>query len=212
MVALAKRSFRTLRGSIGALSGAAGEEARRVLSSEAQILDWFRPIRDQRVNAIRIRHHGDFHLDRVLYTGKDFVISGFDGDPDRPLSEGRIKRSPLRDVASMLRSMHYASVAALFGEVPGIIPDSTLSPSLESWARFWYSCVAATFLKGYQSVPDRGLVATENRHEFTIMLNAFLMEKAVAELEYELTHRPDWVRVPLRGILGLLETREEVPA
>ncbi len=95
------------------------------------------------MSGTRIRNHGDYHLSNVLFTGSDWVITNFEGDPGRPLSERRIKRSALRDVATMLRSFHYVSHAALFGDVPGIVPSREAHPQLEKWARVWYHWVSA---------------------------------------------------------------------
>ena len=90
-----------------------------------------------------------------LFAGSDWVITNFEGDPTRPLSERRIKRSALRDVATMLRSFHYVSHAALFGDVPGIVPSREAHPQLEKWAHVWYHWVSAIFLKEYLAVPAR---------------------------------------------------------
>jgi maltose alpha-D-glucosyltransferase/alpha-amylase len=140
----------------------------------------------------------------VLYTGRDFVIIDFEGEPARPLSERRIKRSPLRDVAGMLRSFHYASYAALYGQVPGVRPEDFLA--LEPWARFWYTWVSVTYVKAYLATAHQASFLPEERTDRQVLLDVFLLEKAVYELGYELNSRPEWVEVPLQGILQLLET------
>jgi maltose alpha-D-glucosyltransferase/alpha-amylase len=143
----------------------------------------------------------------VLYTGKDFVIIDFEGEPARPLSERRIKRSPLRDVAGMLRSFHYAAYASLFEQGKKGVLNSHPGgvASLEPWARFWHVWVSTTFTKAYLAAANQGSFLPRNRVELQILLDAFLLEKAVYELSYELNNRPDWVRIPLHGILQLLE-------
>jgi maltose alpha-D-glucosyltransferase/alpha-amylase len=118
------------------------------------------------------------------------------------LSERRIKRSPLRDVAGMLRSFHYASYMALFGQVPGIRPEDF--PALEPWAHFWYTWVGVAFLKAYLAVAKDESFMPRDPIELQILLDAYLLEKAVYELGYELNNRPDWLKVPLRGLLQLL--------
>jgi len=140
----------------------------------------------------------------VLYTGRDFVIIDFEGEPARPLSERRIKVSPLRDVAGMLRSFHYASYAALFGQVPGVRPEDF--PALEPWACFWYTWVSVAFLKAYLAAAKDEPFLPKDPTELQVLLDAYLLAKAVYELGYELNNRPDWLKVPLRGLIQLLVT------
>jgi trehalose synthase-fused probable maltokinase len=139
-----------------------------------------------------IRHHGDYHLGQVLWDGEDWVVLDFEGEPARSLPERRRKRSPLRDVAGMLRSFAYAATAYEFrsGSPP---PDG------------WEERARQEFLEGYFSTVDRTLVppSEEGRNR---LLAVFELEKAVYELRYELNNRPDWVRIPVAGILRLLES------
>ena len=153
---------------------------------------------------MRIRCHGDYHLGQVLYTGSDFVIIDFEGEPARPLSERRIKRSPLRDVAGMIRSFHYASHAALSSQGPVDIRPEDL-PILNYWAQLWYLWISATFLQSYLAVTSETGLLPSDQEDLGMMLDAYLLDKAVYEVGYELNSRPNWVRVPLRGILQLLE-------
>jgi maltokinase len=138
-----------------------------------------------------IRHHGDFHLGQTLWADDDWVLLDFEGEPARSLPERRRKRSPLRDVAGMLRSFAYAASAA---EVQrGIEPP----PGWEQRAR-------EEFLAGYRSTIDQSLVPSGAAMDR--LLTVFELEKAVYELRYELNNRPDWVKIPVAGILRLLET------
>jgi maltokinase len=141
-----------------------------------------------------IRHHGDFHLGQTLWTGDDWVILDFEGEPARPLPERRRKRSPLRDVAGMLRSFAYAASASSL--LRGVDPP----PEAEARAR-------ADFLEGYRSSVDQLLVPSGSTMEK--LLAVFELEKAVYELRYELNNRPDWVKIPVAGIQRMLE--EETP-
>src|SRR5919109_699988 len=175
------------------------EEAQQVLDLEAEIRRRYRSLLQHKLNTMRIRAHGDYHLGQVLYTGRDFVIIDFEGEPARPLSERRIKRSPLRDVAGMLRSFHYASYAGLFGQVPGVRPEDFVA--LEPWARFWYIWVSAAFVKAYFAGAKEALFLPKDPQELQVLLDAYLLEKVIYELGYELNSRPDWVKVPLQGIL-----------
>jgi maltose alpha-D-glucosyltransferase/alpha-amylase len=205
MLALANRSLHLLRQQVTSLPPDARADAREVLGLESAIHGRFRGIHDRRISAARIRHHGDYHLGQILCTGKDIVIIDFEGEPGRPLSERRIKRSPLRDVAGMLRSYHYASQAVLLGQVSGVVPRPEILPALRSWADFWYRSVCAEFLKGYLETAGRAATfLPRSRQELKVLLDALVLEKATYELGYELNHRPDWVRIPLLGMLSLV--------
>src|SRR5436853_4934333 len=120
-----------------------------LLESKETIFAVAKKILEQKMNGQKIRCHGDYHLGQVLVTGKDFSIIDFEGEPARPLSERRIKRSPLRDVAGMLRSFDYASHAALSHEASGAIFRPEDADRLEPWARFWAGWVSAAFLRSY---------------------------------------------------------------
>jgi maltose alpha-D-glucosyltransferase/alpha-amylase len=149
-----------------------------------------RELLNRPMTARRIRVHGDYHLGQVLFTGGDFVIVDFEGEPTRPLSERRLKRWALRDVAGMLRSFAYA------GEQVGT-----------EEARTWARSVAAGFYSSYLDIAQRGSFLPADAQEQELLLNAMLMEKVLYELRYEIDHRPDWVHIPLRGLLELMQER-----
>jgi maltose alpha-D-glucosyltransferase / alpha-amylase len=175
----------------------------QVLDLEHAVLERFHRILEGPMTAVRIRTHGDFHLGQVLWTGKDFAIIDFEGEPAVPLGQRRIKRSPLRDVAGMLRSFHYAAYSRLFSGEVG--PDD---PSvLEPWVLFWYRWVSAAYLAGYflMAGPGEPRILPERFEESGLLLETFLLEKAVYEIGYELDHRPEWVKLPVQGLVQLLE-------
>jgi maltose alpha-D-glucosyltransferase/alpha-amylase len=174
-----------------------------VLSRESDILACFAGLLTGRLEASRIRCHGDYHLGQVLFTGKDFVIVDFEGEPDRPASERRIKASPLRDVAGMLRSFHYAAHAAMRGRAPSLISEHVHLPR-ENWAEFWTAWTSAAFLQSYLESADAGSFNPPDRMQVRTLLTCYLMEKALYELRYELNNRPDWAGIPLEGIRHLL--------
>jgi maltose alpha-D-glucosyltransferase/alpha-amylase len=182
--------------------------ARRVLQLEQAILRRFRRVIDHKVGGFRIRCHGDFHLGQVLFTGNDFIITDFEGEPLHPLSERRLKRSPLRDVAGMLRSFHYAAFAALNAQAERAPLRQQDRPAMEQWANAWYAYVSGAFLNGYFTSIHPTSVLPTAPEELWQLLDAFVLEKAVYELGYELNNRPDWVALPLRAILQLVETGE----
>jgi maltose alpha-D-glucosyltransferase/alpha-amylase len=206
MLGRTTQAFLQLRQRLKQIPEPALTDARHVLQLEQEIRQRFLAIRDKRISAARTRVHGNLNLPEVLYTGRDFVFIDFEGEPERALSERRIKRSPLRDVASMLRSFHYASHAALYGEVPGVIPRAEDRESLELWARYWSRWVSVAFLKEYIAVAGQAVFMPKTREGVGTMLYLYLLEKALHEVYFELTNRPDWVRIPLRGILQLIES------
>ena len=178
------------------------EEASFTLDSEQKILDQFQEVLSRKFSSMRIRIHGDYHLGQVLYTGKDFFIIDFEGEPARTVSERRWKRSPLRDVAGMIRSFHYAAHVALLKE-SSIRPEDI--PILKPWASLWYRYLSGIFLGSYLESAGYASFIPPDKEELKVMLKAFLLEKVVYELGYELNNRPDWVIVPLKGIRDLLE-------
>ena len=157
---------------------------------------------------MRVRCHGDYHLGQVLYTGRDFVIIDFEGEPARRLGERRIKRSPLRDVAGMIRSFYYAAYIALRGQASTVLRPEDL-PRLEEWACAWYLWVSATFLKSYLQFTADIPVLPQSRENVRVILDAHLIDKAMYEISYELNNRPDWVWLPLQGMLQMLEAPEK---
>ncbi|MEO8225900.1 MAG: putative maltokinase, partial [Gemmatimonadota bacterium] len=173
--------------------------AERVLGAEQSILGRARRLLDRRIAATRIRVHGDYHLGQVLYTGRDFVIVDFEGEPSRSLSERRFKRSPLRDVAGMLRSFDYAAAHAL-RHGPVRTGDAH---ALRRWGVYWSRWVSIAFLQGYLTRSGAAPFLPSGE-SLDSMLEFYLVEKAVYELRYELNNRPDWVPIPLEGIAALL--------
>ncbi len=181
------------------------ENGKRVLARQDAIMACFRLLTDHKITAKRLRCHGDYHLGQVLYTGKDFVIIDFEGEPARPVSERRIKRSPLRDVAGMLRSFHYAVYSALFDEEARGSFQADRREQMEAWAEDWRLLVCSEYLRTYLSRTEDAGFLPNTPEEIKVLLDAYLMEKAVYELGYEMNNRPDWVRIPLQGIEQLLE-------
>ncbi|HET7710899.1 MAG TPA: maltose alpha-D-glucosyltransferase, partial [Thermoanaerobaculia bacterium] len=179
-------------------------DAKSLLDREADLQKRMRSIMTGRIGGMRIRTHGDFHLGQVLYTGNDFVIIDFEGEPARPLSERRIKRSALRDVAGMLRSFHYAPYAVTEGQTPGNVYRGEDVAVLEPGARFWYRWVASTFLRAYLAASREEKHLPPSTEEIDALLSAHLLEKSLYEIGYELNNRPRWVKIPIRGVIELL--------
>lgn len=201
----ADRAFDVLRDKASTLKGEAGHSAKRLLASEQDVRRRFSSFRESTVSALRIRHHGDYHLGQVLYTGDDFVIIDFEGEPARPLSARRMKTLAMRDVAGMVRSFSYAAFAALFGQVPGVPSDAENRSRVEAWASFWATAVSREFLKSYLAKALGSNFAGNDVAEKRMLFDAFILQKALYEVSYELNNRPDWVQIPLGGILGLID-------
>jgi maltose alpha-D-glucosyltransferase/alpha-amylase len=201
---LSARVFETLRTVRPGLPADTAVLADLLLANENRLAQRFRALLNGRIDALRIRCHGDFHLGQVLFTGSDFVILDFEGEPARSLSERRLKRSPLRDVAGMLRSFDYAAQGALLDFTREGVIRAEDAPRLAPWARLWREWVSSAFLRTYlRGVADTRLVP-ESREQLESLLDVLLLEKAVYELGYELDNRPDWAAIPLRSILELL--------
>jgi maltose alpha-D-glucosyltransferase/alpha-amylase len=181
------------------------ELAQTVLNRQEQIMRRFQLVLNQKITAMRTRTHGDYHLGQVLYTGKDFIIIDFEGEPARSLSERRMKRSALRDVAGMLQSFNYAARMALRDEIESGMTSPEHLPLMEQWAQLWYSWVSAAFLNSYLATASKGSFLPQTRAELQVLLDGYVLEKVIYELGYELNNRPDWVEIPLRRILQLLE-------
>jgi maltose alpha-D-glucosyltransferase/alpha-amylase len=204
MQALAKKNLILLRKNINNLPDNAKELTSEILKHEKAVTGCFAALLKSKISAVKIRIHGDYHLGQVLYTGNDFVIIDFEGEPARTLSERRIKRSPLRDVAGMIRSFHYAAYTSIL-KYAAVRPEDI--PILETWVCLWYRYVGRTFLKSYLDTAGNAPFVPKDREVLNIMLKAYLMEKAIYEIGYELNNRPDWIIIPLRGIKHLLEIK-----
>ena len=196
------RVLSLLQKNLKKLPDGARSEATRVLEKEKDILAQFHRILETKITATTIRLHGDFHLSDVLYTGKDFVIIDFEGEPGRALSERRLKRSPFKDVAGIIRSFHYAVSSALL--FSGAYRPEDVE-KLEPWADIWYRTVSGVYLNAYLFEVEEAPFVPGDRKEVETLLRCFLLEKAVHELGRELDNRPDWIVIPLRGIERLLK-------
>ncbi|MFA5422675.1 MAG: maltose alpha-D-glucosyltransferase [Phycisphaerae bacterium] len=202
MRALTLEVFGELESSLSGLKNEVADEARQLLSAKQKILERFRNITARKIQGLKIRIHGDYHLGQVLYTGKDFIIIDFEGEPARSLSERRLKQSALRDVAGMMRSFHYAAYGSAI-----LRPGNHTADSQDSrqWTDLWYRCVSKIFLGSYlAAVGDAELIPKDTK-DIRTLLDAFLLEKAIYEVGYELNNRPDWLIIAIKGTLQLLK-------
>ncbi len=196
---LVKDRFKLLENSLDKLNDETKALAKKVLELESSILECFSEIYQVRINAIKTRIHGDYHLGQVLFTGKDFVIIDFEGEPGFSFSERRLKKNPLKDVAGMMRSFHYAA----YGKI--LLNENYREKDLEvlgEWADQWQHYTSRFYFGAYM---ERMGMGKELSKEDEILIRTYLIEKAVYELGYELNSRPDWANIPLRGIYYLMQ-------
>jgi maltose alpha-D-glucosyltransferase/alpha-amylase len=208
MQSLARQELQLLKTKLKELPEAARKEAQTILGREKEILERFRRILKTKLTGMRIRIHGDYHLGQVLYTGNDFVIIDFEGEPARPLSERRLKRSAFRDVAGMLRSFHYAAFTGLLHHA-SLRPEDL--PLLEPWAELWHRYVGGAFLRAYLDAAADAPFLPKDSEQTELLLNAHLLNKAIYELGYELNNRPEWALVSLKGIRASLDIKGGAP-
>ena len=196
----ARDMFATLRGQ--KVEGSLQQEIDELIALEPRLEELAGEYAARDVHACKTRTHGDYHLGQVLYTGDDFVIIDFEGEPRRTLAERQAKRSPLRDVAGMLRSFHYAAHSGLERI------DLADRHEVGLWGELW-AAVASRIFKGtwLQTCKDACFIPAD-RGDVDRVLNAFLLEKAIYEVMYELNHRPTWVGIPIRGCLHILRPEE----
>jgi maltose alpha-D-glucosyltransferase / alpha-amylase len=199
---LSARAFDALR--IAPLTERAARLAREVVSRKADLRRILDKALSPPLSGLRMRVHGDYHLGQVLYTGSDFYIIDFEGEPGRTPRERRRLRSPLADVAGMLRSFHYAAYGALTMRVPGARIRPEDAQQLEPWARHFFDACVHEFLSSYLTHAERGAFLGGTPAQLRTLLEIHVLEKATYELLYELNARPDWAELPLRGLLALL--------
>jgi maltose alpha-D-glucosyltransferase/alpha-amylase len=191
-----------LKSGLGRLPDDIADLAGSVLAHRRSLLTHFSGLENLPVRLLKTRVHGDFHLGQVLRVKNDFVLLDFEGEPARPLAERRGMHSPLKDVAGMLRSFSYAAQAAFLAHAARR-PQS--AASLEPWAALWERCVSAVFLNTYRAATQGAQILPEDSATLARLLDAYVMDKALYELSYELGNRPPWVRIPLLGIISLAQ-------
>jgi maltose alpha-D-glucosyltransferase/alpha-amylase len=201
---LTRQNLQLLSARLKTLPLPAQAQAEQVLGLADTLNQQFRRLYETRLEAARIRIHGDYHLGQILHTGKDFLIIDFEGEPAIPLSERRLKRSPLYDVAGMILSFHYAAYAALLKETEhGSLQEGQMKAAV-SWERYWASWVSAIFLRAYLKSSHNAPYLPPTEPELRILLETALLRDAIYELGYELNNRPDWVKIPIQAILELV--------
>ncbi|PWT87270.1 MAG: maltose alpha-D-glucosyltransferase [Proteobacteria bacterium] len=196
----AERVFRTLSQRRNDLPEADRHLIDLLLPYREGIVGWLARALPDQIDAVKIRHHGDFHLGQMLIVKDDVFIIDFEGEPQRSLEERRRKAPAARDVAGLIRSVDYSATAALERSIQAGPDDhGKIAAAVENWR----AQVVATFLSSYRERLE-GRLWPADYTAADRLLDFFLLEKAFYEIEYELAHRPSWVRVPLRGALRIL--------
>ena len=196
----ARETFELLRNHLPRLSDDVAVQAQCVLDASGAVLDRYARLAAEHTPLDKIRIHGDYHLGQVLATDDDFVIIDFEGEPVRSISERRQKQLALRDVAGMVRSLHYASRAA----AAAARQDAGNAELVDAWTRSWYGWSAVAFLAAYRRTVGPASFLPDAFDDFGRLLGGCLLEKAIYELRYELNNRPDWVYLPLAALVDLL--------
>jgi maltose alpha-D-glucosyltransferase/alpha-amylase len=197
----AARSMELLKANLSRLPDDAVEMGGFLLSRRRDVIGRFRQLTSVNGQLVQTRVHGDYHLGQVLRVKADFVILDFEGEPARPLIERRQKQPPLKDVAGMLRSFSYAAFSGLTKHIARRPEDHQ---QMEPWAKFWIAAVSTEFIQTYRKSVEGPLIVPADDRDFQLVMDAYILDKALYELGYELNNRPDWVRIPLIGILSLL--------
>ena len=203
-----RATMRVLARQVSRLGGATKDMGESLLARESDVLTLFRELTSGPIKAPRIRIHGDYHLGQVLWTGKDFVIIDFEGEPLRSVGERRLKRSSFRDVAGMVRSFDYAAWTALRQHWAILAPEgvSAVRDRDTRGAMIWGSWLGHEFVRAYTAhlreiKPD---LLPESVADSELVLRSWVLEKALYEVRYELNSRPEWIDIPLRAVLNIL--------
>ncbi|MHC5537828.1 putative maltokinase, partial [Singulisphaera rosea] len=183
-----------------ALSNSAQTLAARVLAEAPSLVSRLgTPAKDPE-GLVKIRCHGDYHLGQVLWQENDFFILDFEGEPGKTIAQRRAKQSPLKDLAGMLRSFDYAAYSVLL-KLSSTQPEEF--DRLEPWAKIWKSWTSAAFLREYRRAVAGSSLLPSDPKTFENLLDFFMLDKTLFELQYELNYRPDWVLIPMLGVLHL---------
>jgi maltose alpha-D-glucosyltransferase/alpha-amylase len=173
-----------------------------IISNEALLLSTIKhTLEKKKIHTSKIRVHGDYHLGQVLFTGKDFMIIDFEGEPTRSLTARQLKLCPFKDVAGMLRSFHYAIYMGQLENKSKIPGNADL---LDPWLEAWYETVEKTFLKSYLKTAGNASFIPDEAREVKDLLSVYTIEKAIYEADYEFNNRPDWLHIPLNGLKKIL--------
>ncbi|UHG94227.1 maltose alpha-D-glucosyltransferase [Spirosoma oryzicola] len=198
---LVRESYQSQKRNLQRLPDDLQQEVEQMLSRKDEVLNTLKRIYRKKLDTTKTRIHGDLQLDKILLTSTDIVIQDFGGDPSRSYSERRLKRSPLRDVASIIRSFYYVGYE-------GFLHNNQVSPEdtvrLMPYAEFWARYMSNFFMGAYLETVQSSSFIPKQSEDLQMMLETYLLERAITDLNHELNYRPDWVRVPLNIIKSVI--------
>lgn len=198
--------MKLLKQHAASLDEEAAQMAAILFKKHGTIKKFFDRVKTNKIRSLRTRIHGDFHLGQVLFHDRDFIIIDFEGEPESSIADRKIKHSPLKDVAGMIRSFHYAVSAKLFFSPETKTADRV---QLQKSADRWFYLIRETYTETYLKALGKDQKLFYNKSELNFLFLLHLLEKAIYEIGYELNGRPDWLKIPLRGIVQVIEELEK---
>ncbi len=202
MVSLVREMTQAIEKNTASLSDDIREEVWALGARREIILSTMKKVYSKKFDVLKIRTHGNFGLTHVLLTGADVLIHDFGGNPLKPFSERRLKRSPLRDVAAAIRSFYYVAYEGFLNSTH-IRPEE--QKTLLPFADFWAQYMSNFFMKAYRDETKGIAFIPDDVADFQILLQSFLLENALHWFNYEMAHRPERVVIPLRIVQGIIE-------
>jgi maltose alpha-D-glucosyltransferase/alpha-amylase len=200
----ATASLRVLDRALPRLGADVQPFAKSVLDARDSILDILRAITTVTDAGQRIRVHGGMHLEEVLWTGRDVIFVDFEADPTAGVGERRLKRPPVRDVAGLVRSMHYVTYAAETDLRNRGVLSASNAPLIDRFRRDWYASSVTAFLAAYRNALGSSPLLPAAEDDIAALLEVFAVEQALREVAFEVRYRPEWLRVPLLGVAELV--------
>ncbi len=200
---LIKRTFSQMKSSKRKLNEDQVALIDEILGNESILLSTMKKtLERKKIHTSKIRVHGDYHLGQVLFTGKDFVIIDFEGEPTRSMTARKLKHCPFKDVAGMLRSFHYS---IYMGQVANESKMPESKEFLKPWLEAWYKTVQDIFIENYLETAGNASFIPEEEDQMHDLLAVYTIEKAIYELDYEVNNRPDWLHIPLYGLKMIMD-------
>lgn len=198
---LVRESYQSQRNQLKHVPDSVKPDVEQLLERKSDVVTLLKRIYDHKLDAAKIRIHGGLDLTKILLTGKDIAIQDFGGNPDRSYSERRLKRSPLRDVAAMIRSFYYVAYEGFLHDSPVPSPETL---SLLPYADFWAHYMSGFFVKAYLQTVQGSSLIPGTPADVQMMLDTYLLERGLFDLNDELNQRPDWVHAPLQLIKSVI--------